>query len=292
MQYFFQILINGISLGALYAMVALGVALVFSVMRLINFAHSGFIMIGGYIVYLLAGGPLILWAAAAVLGVALVAVIIERLAFRPFRRSDSTTLLVASFALNTIIQAIAQITSGSIPKSPSLPPFLSGFVSIFGLDVSTLSLITVGVAVVVVAALVVFFRRTPVGVQMRAAAENFQMARLLGVNANRVIALAFAISGALAGLSGILLIAQTGSVSPSFGFQPVIIGFVAVVIGGMGSLPGAALGGVIIGLGTTLLQGYLPQSAMGFRDAFVFAGVIVLLLFVPQGIFGTKERRA
>ncbi|MFT4307464.1 MAG: branched-chain amino acid ABC transporter permease [Microbacterium sp.] len=292
MQYFIQILINGISLGALYAMVALGVALVFGVMRMINFAHGGFIMIGGYVVYLLAGGPLALWTAAAVLGVTAIAILAERIAFRPFRKADGTTLLVASFALNTIIQAIAQMISGSVPYSPALPSFLSSFVGIAGISISSLSLITVSVAVIVVGALVLFFRRTPVGVQMRAAAENFQMARLVGVNANRVISLAFAISGGLAGISAILLIAQSGSVSPSFGFQPVIIGFVAVVIGGMGSLPGAALGGIIIGLGTTLLQGFLPEEAMGYRDAFVFAGVILLLLFLPRGVFGTKERRA
>jgi branched-chain amino acid transport system permease protein len=292
MLFAIQILINGLSLGALYAMLALGVALIFSVMRLINFAHAGFIMIGGYIVYLLAGGPVILWVVVAVVGVALIAVLTERVAFRPFRKSDTTTLLVASFAVNLTIQSLAQILSGSIPKTPRLPEFLSESADVFGLSISNLSMITLGTAIVAVLLLALFFRRTPIGVQMRAAAENFQMARLVGVNANRVIAFAFLISGALAGIASVLLIAQSGSVSPAFGFQPVIIAFVAVVIGGMGSLPGAAVGGMILGLGTSFLQAYLPEGAIGYRDAFVFGGVIVLLLFVPRGIFGTTERRA
>jgi branched-chain amino acid transport system permease protein len=292
MEFAVQIAVNGVSLGALYSMIALGIALIFSVMRLINFAHGALIMIGGFVVYLLAGQSLVVWVLGSVLAVVVAAVLTERIAFRPFRSSDATTLLVASFAVNTVLTATAQILAGSIPKTPSLPEFLSGYVDVLGLSISTLSLITVVVAAVAVTLLVVFFRRTPIGVQMRAAAENFQMARLLGVNANRVISLAFAISGLLAGLAGVLLIAQSGSVSPSFGFTPVIIGFVAVVIGGMGSLPGAAVGGMVLGVGTTVLQAYLPDSAMGFRDAFVFAGVIVLLLFLPRGIFGTIERKA
>lgn len=292
MQYGIQTLINALSLSGLYAMIALGIALVFSVMRLINFAHGGMITIGGFIVYLLADAGLLIWAPAAILGVAALSFLIERAAFRPLRNTDMTTLLVASFAVNMVIQSVMEMTAGSIPRTPKLPSFFAESVTIGDLSVSKLALTTVAVTVVVLLTLTAFFRATPVGVQMRAAAENFQMARMLGVRSNRVISLAFAMSGALAGLTGILLTAQSGSVNPSTGFQPAIVGFVAVVIGGMGSLSGAAFGGLFLGVVTTFLQAYLPPEATGFRDGMVYLAVILLLLVRPRGLMGTVVRTA
>lgn len=292
MQYAIQTFINAMSLSGLYAMIALGIALVFSVMRLINFAHGGMITIGAFIVYLLADAGLLIWAPAAILGVAALSFLIERAAFRPLRNTDMTTLLVASFAVNMVIQSVMEMMAGSIPRTPKLPSFFAESVRIGDLSVSKLALTTVAVTAVVLVILTAFFRATPVGVQMRAAAENFQMARMLGVRSNRVISLAFAMSGALAGLTGILLIAQSGSVNPSTGFQPAIVGFVAVVIGGMGSLSGAAFGGLFLGVVTTFLQAYLPPEATGFRDGMVYLAVILLLLVRPRGLMGTVVRTA
>jgi branched-chain amino acid transport system permease protein len=292
MGYLLQSLVNALSLGALYAMLALGIAIVFSVMRLINFAHSALIMVAAYIVYLLAQSGMWVWVPAAILGAALLSVLIERVAFRPLRGADGASLLVASFAVATVIQAIAQILSGSIPKSPELPAVMTGSISIGSFSVSNLSIMIIIIAVITAALLAVFFSRTMMGTQMRAAAENFQMARLLGIRSNRVISVAFLISGALAGICGILLTAQTGSVTPMIGFQPTLIGFIAVVIGGMGSIVGSALGGVVLGAGWTMLQAYLPAGVVGYRDAIVYCLVIALLLIRPEGLFGRSERRA
>lgn len=292
MGYLLQSLVNALSLGALYAMLALGIAIVFSVMRLINFAHSALIMVAAYIVYLLADYGMWVWIPAAIIGAGLLSVLIERIAFRPLRGADGASLLVASFAVATVIQSIAQILSGSIPKSPGLPPVMTGSLSIGSFSVSNLSVIIIVTALITAALLAVFFGRTTMGTQMRAAAENFQMARLVGIRSNRVISVAFLISGALAGVCGILLTAQTGSVTPMIGFQPTLIGFIAVVIGGMGSIVGSALGGVVLGFIWTMLQAYLPAGVVGFRDAIVYCLVIALLLFRPQGLFGLAERRA
>ncbi len=292
MAYFLQTFVDALSLGALYAMLALGIAIVFSVMRLINFAHSALMMVAAYIVYLLADYGIWVWIPAAIFGAGLLSVIVERVAFRPLRGADGASLLVASFAVNTVIQSIAQIFSGSIPKSPGLPAVFTRSLSIGSFSVSNLSVMIIVIAVFAAALLVVFFGRTMIGTQMRAAAENFQMARLVGIKSNRVISVAFLLSGSLAGLCGILLIAQTGSVTPTIGFQPALIGFIAVVIGGMGSIPGSALGGVVLGFFWTLLQAYLPTGAVGFRDAIVYTLVIALLLFRPRGLFGLAERRA
>jgi branched-chain amino acid transport system permease protein len=291
MQHTVQTIVNALSVGALDAIIALGIALVFSVMRLVNFAHGALIMVGAFAVYGLSTHGFVVWAVGALVIVLVLALLMERVAFRPVRNADMTTLLVTSFAVNTIIEDTSEMIYGGLPKSIGLPSFFTSTSNIGSYSISNLSLITIGTTAVSLALLVVFFNKTRVGVQMRAAAEDFRMARLLGIKANSMIAWAFGISGLLAGLAAILLVAQIGSAYPSFGLQPIIIGFVAVVIGGMGSLPGAVAGGLVLGAGTTVLQAELPAGAVGYRDAMVYAAVILILLFRPQGIFGTTERQ-
>jgi branched-chain amino acid transport system permease protein len=292
MQHTVQTAINAISVGALDAIIALGIAVVYSVMRLVNFAHGALIMVGAFVVYGLSTHGFLVLAVGTLLAVLVLALTMERVAFRPVRNADMTTLLVTSFAVNTIIEDTAELFAGGIPKSVGLPSFFTATSDIAGYSVSNLSMITIGSTAVSLGLVVIFFNKTRVGVQMRAAAEDFRMARLLGIKANSMIAWAFGISGLLAGLAAILLVAQIGSAYPSFGLQPIIIGFVAVVIGGMGSLPGAVVGGLVLGTGTTVLQAELPSGAVGYRDAMVYAAVILILLFRPQGIFGTTERQA
>jgi branched-chain amino acid transport system permease protein len=289
---FIQTMLDALSVGGLYAVVAIGVALIFSVMRLVNFAHGALIMVGAYAIYLLSEHGLVLWVVSTLLVVVVFALLMERVAFRPMRGEDMSALLIASFAVNTIMQDTAILVFGSIPKAVVLPAFFTESVSFIGLTVSNLTLLTLGCTAAALAGLGVFLRKVPAGIQMRAAAEDLVMARLVGIKANTVIATAFALSGLLAALAAILLAAQAGTVSPSFGFEAVIIAFVATVIGGMGSLPGAALGGLVLGVLTTLLQKYLPESAVGYRDSLVYGAVIVILLVRPQGIMGSLERSA
>ena len=288
-----QILIDAISVGGLYALTALGIGLIFSVMRLANFAHAEFVTVAAYTLFALSGQPVIMGIAASVLVAIVLAVLTERIAFRPLRGADSATLLISSFAVSMFLQKLLIFAVGSRPKAFDPLPMLSQPIVVGGVQVSTLKLVTIAVCVVLLAALTLFLKKTRFGLEMRAAAENFTMARLLGVRANAVIAVAFALSGVLAAVVAVLFAAQTGFVQPRLGVQLVIIAFVATVIGGLGNLFGAAVGGFFVGAVATLLQAFLPPELRPFREAFLFIVVILVLLVRPQGLFparGLKER--
>jgi branched-chain amino acid transport system permease protein len=276
--------LDAISLGSLDAMLALGVALVFGVMRLVNFAWGELLMIGGFTIYVMGSAPwpVTVLAVAAVVSVA--ALLMERMAFRPVRGANPTTLLVTSFAVSILLQNVAAIIWGRRAKGVGFGGRLAEPVVIGGRSIALVDIVSICVAIAVVAGVAVFLKRTRTGVAMRAAAEDFVMARLLGVSANAVIAATFAVSGLLAGVGALLLVSSTGTVETTMGLQPVLIGFVATVIGGMGSLVGAAIGGFVLGVLTVAMQTALPLSARGYRDAVVFGIVILILLVRPGGL--------
>ena len=281
---FLQNAIDAISLGAVYALAALGIGLIFSIMRLINFAHGELIMIGGFTLYGLAGQPYLVMALAAVLVVAVMALGMERIAFRPLRNANPATLLVASFAVSYLVQHVILMIFGSRPMGIDFLPELGGSLEFSGLRLPKLQLIAIVATVALMTSLALFFRFARTGIEMRAAAEDFTMARLVGVRANRVIAVAFVISGVLASVVSLYLVAQAGTVSYKMGVNLVLMAFVASVIGGMGSLVGAALGGFLVGILSASLQAYLPVDLRAYRDAFVFLAFIAFLLWRPQGL--------
>lgn len=298
-----QVLVDAMALGSLYALVALAIGLVFGVMRLINFAQADYMTIGAYALVvptasvtpplLLGALPAPLMIAGVLVLVVLLALATERVAFRPLRQSNPASLLISSFAVSYFLQHLVVLIHTGRPKSVGIGGSLTGTVDLLGVRVAGVQLLTMVVTASLLVGLVLFLKKTPVGIQMRAAAENFQMARLLGVPANRVIAVAFAISGLLAGTVSLLLVIQTGTLDVRMGLMPVVYAFFATVIGGMGSLPGAALGGFLVGFVSVLLQTYLPVELRPFRDAGVFALVILILLVRPQGLIVTsaaKER--
>jgi branched-chain amino acid transport system permease protein len=281
-----QNLIDALALGSLYALIALGVTLVYTVMGMMNFAHGEFIMLAAYALYVLAGLPFgLALVGALVTGVA-IALLAERIAFRPVRKADLSAQLVTSLAVAAILQNTVTATVSARPQSVATPPLLSESTQLGSISVPNLEFLTLALTVIVVIGLGWLLYRTRAGLAMRAAAENFEMARLLGIRANRVIALAFAISGALAAVVGVLLVMQTGQVSPTMGLTPVLVGFVAVVIGGFGRIFGAALGGLLLGAFSSLLGAYLPAELVPFRDAIVFTLPIVILIFRPHGLLG------
>jgi branched-chain amino acid transport system permease protein len=293
MSSFVQILVDALSLGGLYALTALGIGLIFSVMRLANFAHAEFVTIGAYVLFAFSGQPLILAVLAALAAVVALAIVTERVAFRPIRNADPATMLISSFAVSMFLQKLLVFAVGSRVKTLDPLPMLSQPIWLGSVQVSALKLVTIAVCGVLLLALTLFLKRTRFGLQMRAAAENFTMSRLVGVRANSVIAIAFALSGVLAVVVALLFAAQTGFVQPRFGLQIVIIAFVATVIGGLGNLPGAAIGGFLVGILSILLQAFLPADLRPFREAFLFVAVILVLLIRPQGLFparGLKER--
>lgn len=288
-----QVIVDAVSVGGLYALTALGIGLIFGVMRLINFAHAQLIMIAGYAVLLSFSQSAALAVLFAVAGAVLLALLIERTAFRPLRGADPATLLIASFAVSFFIEKVMIMLVGSRPKGVDFLPMLAGQVEIAGVRLQLLQLVTIFVSVVLLVGTTWFLKATRLGLEMRAAAENFRMAEVLGIRANRVIAMAFAISGLLAAAVACLFVAQTGVVQPRMGLQLVVIAFVGTVIGGLGSLPGAAFGGFLVGVATILLQALLPPELRVFREAFLFLAVTLVLLFRPQGLIparGLRER--
>jgi branched-chain amino acid transport system permease protein len=288
-----QTLVDAASVGGLYSLTALGIGLIFGVMRLINFAHGELITATGYALLALFGLPLPLMLFGGILAAVLLALATERVAFRPLRSADPATLLISSFAVSFFLQKTLILFVGSRPKGVDFLPSLGSQVEILGARLQSLQIVTIVVSAVLLGALTWFLHGTRVGLQMRAAAEDFRVARMLGVRANRVIAIAFAMSGILAAAVSFLVVAQTGIVQPRMGLQLVIIAFVGTVIGGLGSLTGAALGGFLVGAGTILAQALLPPELRVYREAFVFVAVTLILLFRPQGLIparGLKER--
>jgi branched-chain amino acid transport system permease protein len=288
-----QILVDAVSVGSLYALTALGIGLIFGVMRLINFAHGELITLAAYALLGLAGMPVPVMMFGAIAVAVVLALITERAAFRPLRNADPTTLLISSFAVSFFLQKLLILVVGSRLKGLNFLPELARQTELFGVRLQLLQIVTILVGIVLLAGLTWFLRATRLGLHMRAAAEDFRMARVLGVRANNVIAMAFALSGLLAAAVSCLIVVQTGVVQPRMGVQLVIIAFVGTVIGGLGSLPGAALGGFLVGAGSILLQALLPPDLRAFREAFVFLAVIAILLFRPQGLIparGLRER--
>jgi branched-chain amino acid transport system permease protein len=288
MESFVQHTVDGLTSGSLYALYALGIAMIFGIMRLVNFAHGELIMVGAFGAFLVKDMPLPGIIAVAVIVPILFALAMERIAFRPVRSASPATMLITSFAVSYLIQSVAVLLFGSRAKAGDVTTFANHTVEVGSISVSLLNVITIAVTLVLLAVVAAFVQRTRVGLQMRAAAEDFGMARLAGIRADRTIAFAFAISGMLAGVSAFLLLAQTAQVDPRIGLTPVLFGFMATIIGGLGSLSGAVVGGFLLGLSSTLLQNLLPIEARPFRDAFVFGAVFLLLIVRPQGLFATR----
>jgi branched-chain amino acid transport system permease protein len=279
-----EYVIDGVSLGSLYALFALGIGLLFGIMRLINFAHGELIMIGAYGLFFVVSPP---WPirVSIILGITVVAALVmERVAFRPVRGADPDTLLITSFAVSFLLQNLAILAFGALPRGVAIWPFLTQSVQIGSITIPNIDIVTVGVTAALLGGLGFFLARTRIGVQMRAAAENFTMARLVGVRADTVIATAFALSGLLAGVASIILVQQTGIIGPTIGVAPVLAAFVATILGGLGSLVGAVIGGYFLGAITVALQATLPLAFRSYRDAFVFAAVLLVLVLRPQGL--------
>lgn len=286
-----QTLVDALSMGSIFAMSALGIGLIFGMLRLINFAHAEFITVGVYAMLMTATLWFPLAALVAVAAVVALALAAERLAFRPVRRADPSTLLITSFALSYLLQNVLILVFGARPLGLDILRGLSAPVVLGGVRVPMIHLLTIAVTAVLLGGLAAFLRHTRLGIEMRAAAVDFQMARLLGIRANLVIAIAFALSGVLAAAVAVLYVAQTGVAGPTVGLHLALVGFVATVVGGMGSLVGAALGGLAVGVVTVLLQVALPPELRPFREAFVYGAVIFVLVLRPQGLFRSALSR-
>lgn len=295
---FIQNCVDALSLGSLYALAALGIGLLFGMLRLINFAHGDFITIGAFglivpsrndtAIMAIGSLPVVLLVPAACAIVVIAALLSDRLVFRPLRTASAPTLMVASFSVGYIIQNTILVTYGARPKTIDLWSSLGEQLHFGAVRVPRLEVVTIGVTLVLLAALTAFLKRTRYGVQIRAAAEDFLMARYLGVRANLAIGVAFALSGILAAVVSLLFVSETGTLTNVMGVPLMLYAFIATVVGGMGSLVGAVVGGYTVGFLGVMLQAYLPDGLRSFRDAFVFATIVFVLLLRPAGIIPTK----
>jgi branched-chain amino acid transport system permease protein len=278
--------INALSVGSTYALLALGLAMVFSILGLVNFAFGELVTVAGYTMYVLgtAGVPFGVQVPAAILAAGAASVLMERLAFRPLRGASFATLLFSSFALSVIVQNLFLMLVSPRQKGVSVPDVFNQYFEIGAYHVSYLQVITGASCLTALAALTLFLRRSIHGVSMRAAAQDFEVSRLMGIRSNRVIALAFALSGMLAGVAAIFIVASRGTVSPGMGFDPVLSAFIAIVIGGLGSLSGAVLGGFLLAFIEVGLQTVLPGSAQAYVEAIALLIVIGILYVRPRGL--------
>ena len=293
-DYVVQQSLNALSFGAEYALIALGLAIVFSIMGLVNFAHGEVIAIGGYSMMVMAAiafrNPIII-IVGAIFASVIMAVFLERIAFRPVRYADATTGLLTAFGVSLILQNLFLLLVSPRPIAVTSMYFLDWPIKLGSIRISSLQIFETVATLLAILFLVLFLKRSFLGIAMRAASLDFEMVRLMGIRANRVIATAFAISGWLAGIAAIFIIARRGAVDPTLGFNPVLKAFVACVVGGFGSLTGAVLGGFLLGALEVGMLVILPQSYGGMKDAFVFAVIAIILVWRPEGILSPQKEK-
>lgn len=288
-----QSLVDLIGLGTLYALLTVGIALLFGILGLVNFAYGEIIMVSALTLWLLRDIP---WGAAvpiAILAGIIVSVIIERIAFRPLRGADPITLMIASFAVSAALQALARMFF--VQRAQGIPPqpFLTQAFDLGGVRLTVLQIVTFVIGVVIIFALALLLQKTRLGTYLRASAEDFDFARQLGIRGNIVITSAFIITGFIAAVTAIILAARQGTVHSGMGLEPLLIGVVGAVLGGLNNLKGAAVGGFILGAASVIIDNILPSSLIGFRDAILYSLIILVFFVRPEGLFkGMKVRTA
>ncbi len=286
-----QFSLDVLSLGSLYALMALGLVIVYGILKLVNFAYGELVMVAGYAMYLLNATPFpwLAMALVAVLMAIATGVLTECVAFRPVREKSVTAVLITSFAFSTLLQNAALLFISPRARNVPLPDIFTRSVVILDVVVPIRNLITIACALIMLLAFSLALKRTVLGLALRAAASRFRMARMVGIPANMIISLAFAISGLFAGVVAILWLGRIGSVVPGIGLEPLLVAFIATVIGGMRSLVGAVVGGYLLALIDVSLNYSLSQHLLHFRDAFTFTFVILILLFRPSGLIKGRE---
>jgi len=290
-----QTVTDAVALGAIYALMAVGIGLVFGVLRLVNFAYGQLIMAGAFALALAGewnwpvwGGILLCFAVVLVLSL-----LMDRLVFRPLRTESPAVMLVATFAVAFLLQSIALLKFGGLGRTALSLASLERPVTIAGVDIRKITIVAVAATVVCLVTLLVILERTEVGLHMRAAAMDFRTARLLGVRASRVIGGAVLISGFLAAVAAIMLtVEETSQITPAFGLDDTIIVLAGVVVGGLNRLLPATLGGFAIGFAYGFLGGALSSNQSQYLPSFVFGAVIVVLVLRPGGLFTRQGQGA
>ena len=286
---FLSYLINGISLGSVYAIIALGYTMVYGIARMLNFAHGDIIMVGGFTVFTIVttmGGSPVVGILASVVVCTVLGVTIERVAYRPLRDASPLAVLITAIGVSYLLQNVALLIFGSNARQFTSVITVPALKLAGGkLSISSVTIVTILSCIVIMAALMAFINKTKMGQAMLAVSEDRGAATLMGINVNRTISVTFAIGSALAAVAGVLLCSAYPSLSPYTGSMPGIKAFVAAVLGGIGSIPGAFIGGILLGIIENLAKAYISSQ---LSDAIVFSVLIIVLLVRPTGILGKK----
>ena len=290
METFIQYIITVLSLGGVYALLALGLATVFGLIGFLNFAHGDLMTICGYTIWacIVAGMPFYIAAPLGVLTAGIAAVLMERIAFRPLRGRSPMTLLITSFAIALALHVCFQVFIGPKAKPIPIPGFLSGYYSFGEIIISKSQILSIVVSVVALLALNYFITHSRLGNDLRATASDFDVARAMGIKANKMVALAFFISGILAGIAALIWISGRSSVFPTMGLTPMVKALIAVIIGGLSNPRGALYGGLLLGALEATFLFILPSDFILYRDALVLVVLILFLMFRPNGIIATN----
>jgi branched-chain amino acid transport system permease protein len=287
---FLQHLTNGISLGSLYALVAIGYTMVYGILRLINFAHGDVFMMATYFAFYGVSTFLLPWYVSFILAIVLTAILgamLEAGAYRPLRDAPKISAMISAIGASFLLENLATVIFGGRPKAFPTPNILTDMVQIGSVSIQNLTFIIPVVTILILVGLVYLINHTNAGMAMRAVAKDYETASIMGVNVNRIISLTFTIGSCLAAIGGIMWGLKFPQIAPLMGVMPGLKAFIAAVIGGIGNIKGAVLGGFILGIGEIMLVAFLP-SLTGYRDAFAFVLLIVILLFRPTGILGEK----
>ncbi|MGP1348868.1 MAG: branched-chain amino acid ABC transporter permease [Stomatobaculum sp.] len=287
---FISYLLSGVSLGSIYAIIALGYTMVYGIAKMLNFAHGDVIMVGGYVSFTAmssAGIPALPAVLLSILACTLLGITIERVAYKPLRGANSLAVLITAIGVSYLLQNLALLLFGANPKSfTSVVPFPALSLADGKLIISGETITAIAACVVIMIGLTLFINRTRAGQAMLAVSEDKDAATLMGINVNRTIALTFAIGSALAAIAGVLLCSAYPTLTPTTGAMPGIKAFVAAVLGGIGSIPGALIGGLLLGVLENLSKAYISSK---LSDAIVFSVLIVVLVVKPTGILGRKS---
>jgi len=287
MEEILSTLINGLSLGGIYAMIALGYTMVYGIAKMLNFAHGDIIMVGGYLIFVfMATKSPLLAILMSVIFCVILGIVIEKVACKPLRGASPLAVLITAIGVSYLLQSLAQIIFGSANKMVNVYNF--GAIKIFGVTTQVSALVTLGVTVIVMAVLTMFIKYTRLGRAMIAVSEDKGAAQLMGINVNGIITVTFAIGSALAALAGLFYLLKAPSISSTLGAMPGIKAFTAAVIGGIGSIPGAMLGGILLGLVECI--SYKITIIAPYTDAIEFSILIIILLVRPTGFLGKKRR--
>jgi branched-chain amino acid transport system permease protein len=283
-----SILIDGLSLGAIFALIALGYTMVYGIAKMLNFAHGDIIMVGAYAIYttLALDGHIVLGMAISVVVCTVFGVVMEKLAYKPLRGASPLAVLITAIGVSYLLQSLAQIIYGAKPQNVTIGNF--GTVKLGSVSISVSSIITLLVGAVLMVLLTLFVSKTNTGRAMQAVSEDRGAAQLMGINVNKIITITFAIGSALAACASVFYLMQIPSAEPTLGAMPGIKAFTASVIGGIGSIPGAMIGGILLGVVEKVCQSIPALSS--YTTAVEFALLIIILLVRPIGLLGKKRR--